>query len=154
MSAIALVFLTTLLSLSDAAPYFHSPSPLHTRDALSECQDLLNNGFNATCWDTLGMQDWMQSWNITTEAAKKCNSGELWANCFMRLTGVPGIDGLGCSQVGPNTCPEPKENVLLSVSVETAYGAYSIWCKCALMGESWGVFHPIEGERACCGISN
>lgn len=77
------------------------------------------------------MQDWMRSWNTTTEAAGKRNPNELWANCFMRLTGVRGIEGLGYAQVGPNTCPEPRADVLLSVSVQTAYGPYSNWCKCA-----------------------
>ena len=42
------------------------------------------------------------------------------------------IEGFGCAQVGPNTCPEPGEafNVTQG-SAETFYGANSIWCKSA-----------------------
>lgn len=95
------------------------------------------------------MKSWMTQWNLThsanhTSAAKAdpadpadptsrtsrtCRTNELWANCFMRLAGLD-IDakGLGCAQVGPNTCPEPKRDDLLRNDVETAYGIYSIWC--------------------------
>lgn len=76
---------------------------------------------------TLGMDAFMLHWNQTTTTCKK---NELWANCFMREAGIGGSDDIGCAQVGPNTCPEPKRNVLDSAKpAEVFYGAYSIWCK-------------------------
>lgn len=128
-----LFLLTSLLSLTTAFPHHQSLSPLHSRSALSDCQDILDNGLNGTCWDTLGMEAWMTKWNTTATANNTCLPDELWANCFMREAGVTGIEAgtLGCAQVGPNTCPEPDDDVLVYATVEEAYGAYNIWCKCS-----------------------
>ena len=71
------------------------------------------------------MDAYMVNWNLTT---KTCQANELWANCFMREAGVPPEAGLGCAQVGPNTCNEPTADVLATASVEDVYGAAAIYC--------------------------
>ena len=82
---------------------------------------------SASCWETLGMDAYMLHWNRTTTTCKK---HELWANCFMREAGNLEIDGFGCAQVGPNTCPKPQRELnALDGLAEMYYGAYSIWCE-------------------------
>ena len=104
---------------------------LHRRAAsVQDCRDI-NSNLNSTCWDVLYMDAWMRRWNATT---RSCHSDELWANCFMRKAGMAETDQggkIGCAQVGPNTCPEPTQDLenLASASIEMRYGAYSIWCK-------------------------
>lgn len=119
----SLFLLIPLLSLCNAAL-----APGNSSFEISLCQDILNNGINATCYDVLKVDDWVKKWNLTT---KTCQPNELWANCFMREVGVPPVDGLGCAQVGPS-CNEPTVELIAKATPEEIYTAVSIYCKYAL----------------------
>ncbi len=135
--------ITSLLCLCNAFPHLQSAFPLvarqnaalnsstSTNSTVLNCEDTIDYGLNATCWDGLNMTSYMNSWNVTNEASKTCMTNELWANCFMRVAGLTVPQGLGCAQIGPNTCPQPTANDLLMNDAPTAYGIYSIWCKCS-----------------------
>ena len=127
MHSIFFLLLTSLLSLSNAFPNLFNPSPLHKRSNLTDCQDVLDNGLNASCYDTLKVDAYVKSWNITT---KTCLKNELWANCYMREVGVPAEEGLGCAQVGPNSCNEPTADLVATASPEEIYTAFNIWGEC------------------------
>ncbi|KAL6721771.1 hypothetical protein ACLMJK_000876 [Lecanora helva] len=125
MQSAMIIFLTSLLSFIAALPSPSSSSPLLPRAnlTLTECQDVLDSGLNATCYDTLNVDAWVKNWNTTT---KTCQPNELWANCFMREAGVPAEGGLGCAQIGPS-CNEPTADLLATSQPEQIYTAFSIW---------------------------
>ena len=87
------------------------------------CTDLsaTTGVLNWTCWDTLGMNQYMFNWNYTAEA---CKSGELWSTCFLRV--AYGSDGYDCSRLGSLNCTAPR----LGGPVKDAqifYGAQNIY---------------------------
>ncbi len=45
----------------------------------------------------------------------------------MREAGAAPEDGLGCAQMGPNTCNEPTADLVATATVEQIYTAFSIW---------------------------
>ena len=113
------------------------------------CEDLTssttNDGFTVTssrfpdpsCWDTLGMTDWMKTWNATTVvctaaqshlAACQCRIDEPWATCFMRLTYATNKTAkYGCMDVTtPDNCTAPTPRNVVPGPAEIFYGAYSV----------------------------
>ena len=93
--------------------------------ASADCIDL-NNGVYPSCWDALGMTEWMLTWNQTTTT---CKEDEIWSKCYMRLaTGSPRLD---CSVVGSQACIAPETSTLGEnyLDPHVIYGAYTIWGK-------------------------
>ena len=116
--------LAALISLGAASSNatFTTSAP---SDVVARCR--ISKKITASCWKSLSMDSYMQHWNRTTTT---CGENELWANCFMREAIGKEVEGFGCAQVGPNTCPEPEQAFgVTQGSAETFYGAYSIWCK-------------------------
>ena len=77
------------------------------QEAIAACQNLTSSTTgdgtttntllfpNPSCWNSLGMTDWMSNWNTTTTICTatqsvltpcQCRIDEPWATCFMRLT--------------------------------------------------------------------
>ena len=86
------------------------------------CSDITTN-IEPSCWDTLGMNEWMFNWHFTTTT---CNSGEIWANCFLRLS--YGSGNYDCSRLGSLRCSGPALGGPPSTA-QYFYGAYSIYGK-------------------------
>ena len=105
------------------------PQPLVPRDATTDCQNL-KQGLNASCWNlvpqNIGMEDWLSHWNKTTDT---CRPGELWANCFMRLTGLPSSASkpIRCDVIGYDVCPTPTLDLFQGLTAPKGYGLASIW---------------------------
>lgn len=92
------------------------------------CEDLTDS-FDPTCWDTLGMREWMIQWDDDNSKNGSCEN-DLWANCFLRQAGLLNVTDLRCEQMGNGTC-QPDEQVLSNPTVQYIYGAYSIWGECS-----------------------
>ena len=124
MDVAEMLILAAIVSLGAASSNAAFTNSAPSND-VARCRSSKNS--TASCWKTLSMDSYMQHWNRTTTT---CEENELWANCFMREASGQDIEGFGCAQVGPNTCPEPeKASNITQGSAETFYGAYSIWCK-------------------------
>ena len=101
-------------SLATSTPTV-SPAP----DA-NDCGDV-SSEMSASCWDTLGMNEWMYKWNTTT---KLCSQDEIWSSCFLRLA----FDekGYDCSVLGSLYCEAPELGQTPK-EAHAFYGAYNIW---------------------------
>lgn len=90
-----------------------------------------------SCWDTLGMTDWMTYWNTSTTICTatqsaltpcQCQINEPWATCFMRLTYQGNSTAsYACTDLAkPEGCTEPVPGNVVPGPVEIFYGAYSV----------------------------
>ena len=118
------------------------------REAVAACRNLSSTTDDGTtttisqfpdpsCWDTLGMTDWMTYWNTSTTICTatqsaltpcQCQINEPWATCFIRLT-YPGIRSAcyACTDLAkPEGCTEPVPGIVVPGPVEIFYGAYSV----------------------------
>ena len=86
----------------------------------SNCGDV-SSEMSASCWDALGMAEWMSTWNKTT---KSCNSTEIWSSCFLRLAFEE--KGYDCSMLGSLYCEAPELGQTPK-EAHAFYGAYNIW---------------------------
>lgn len=96
-----------------------------TNSSTPNCTDLSSNtgATYPSCWDSLGMNEWMFNWNFTT---KTCEPGEIWSTCFLRL--AYGSAGYDCSILGSLHCSAPR----LGGPIQDArvfYGAFNIYGK-------------------------
>ena len=118
------------------------------REAIAACQNLTstvsNDGTttssqfpNPSCWDTLGMTDWMTDWNTSTTICTatpkvltqcQCRIDEPWATCFMRLTYERNTTaGYVCTDLAkPTGCTVPVPANVGPGPAEIFYGAYSV----------------------------
>ena len=105
------------------------PQALVPRDATTDCQNL-TEGLNASCWDLvppkIGMPAFLNTWNKKTNT---CQEGEMWANCFMRLAGLPSSVSrpIRCDLIGPYVCPTPTLELFEKITAPIGYGVASIW---------------------------
>ena len=95
------------------------------------CRDIMPSapGPDPSCWNTLNMDEWMQSWMDSPETHNACDTRfEPWGNCFMRLAknGALGIDCLNIYET--DGCPLPVLGQVVREPVEIWYGAWSVWC--------------------------
>lgn len=101
------------------------PATTATISSSPNCTDL-SNSTGATypsCWDSLGMNDWMFNWSFTV---KTCESGEIWSTCFLRL--AYGSAGYECSKLGSLNCSAPRFGGPVT-DARVFYGAYNIYGK-------------------------
>lgn len=115
---LSLVLLTCLTCI------FALPSPPHRslpRQTIS-CYSL-QSPFDPSCWEKLGVADWLRNWNTSTPICQGfsdndsetsngvacCLPTETWSTCFLRLElGQPGYD---CSTINPQFCSwNPDQN--------------------------------------------
>ena len=103
------------------------PTTTATNSSPLNCTDLSDTtgATYSSCWDTLGMNQWMVSWNYT---AKPCKPGEMWSTCFLRL--AYGSGGYDCSRLGSLNCTAPQLGGPIT-DAQVFYGAYNIYGKCA-----------------------
>ena len=96
-----------------------------TNSSSPNCTDLSSNtgATYPSCWDTLGMNDWMFTWNFTT---KTCEPGEIWATCFLRL--AYGSAEYDCSTLGSLNCSAPRLGGPVT-DAHVFYGAFNIYGK-------------------------
>ena len=87
---------------------------------LATCADVSSQIY-PSCWDTLGMDDWIVNWNKVTTT---CNKGEMWSSCFMRL--AFGETGHDCSTLGSLNCTAPELGQT-PTEAHAFYGAYNIY---------------------------
>ena len=133
-----LFFLTASVYTCHAKPPVSTPPTIVPRQETPYCESLAH-GVNGSCWDVLppnaGMTSWLNDWNKTTT---HCESGEMWANCFMRLAALHSnfTDPIRCDLIGTDVCPTPSTldvtanaNVNISEILEWDYGVASIWGK-------------------------
>ena len=124
-----LFFLTASVYLCNGELMVPPPQALAPRDATTDCQNL-TEGLDASCWKlvppNVGMQEWLNTWNKTTTT---CEPGERWANCFMRLAGLPSNASkpIRCDLIGSDVCPTPTVELLENVTAPVGYGVASIW---------------------------
>ena len=78
-----------------------------------------------SCWDTLGMTDWMTNWNASTTV---CQADEPWGTCFMRLTYEGNrTASYDCDDLTrPKNCTQPVSTNVVKGPAEIFYGAYSV----------------------------
>lgn len=119
LSSLALLPLSLLAS--PLAQLSATPEP--TAEAACRNPDL-HQQIDPTCWETLEMGAWMQTWNTST---KICKPQEAWGDCFTRLT-HPDSRGATCSSIDVASCPEPKLGQIVQGPAEIFYGAYAVWC--------------------------
>ena len=81
----------------------------------------------ASCWDGLGMSQYMSQWNFTAEG---CGKGETWSTCFLRL--AYGSAGYDCSRLGSFNCTAPTFGGPVT-DPQVFYGAYNIYSKRILL---------------------
>lgn len=134
---IALLLLCLTPLLASAAPavglpiYTHSNDPTlpgtdtATNVTAPNCTDLSRStgATHPSCWDTLGMNQYMQKWNYTAQACKK---REIWSTCFLRLTYQK--TGYDCSRLGSLNCTAPQLGGPIT-DPQIFYGAYNIYGK-------------------------
>ena len=124
-----LFFLTASVYLCSGESMMPSPQALIPRDAITDCQNL-THGLNASCWDSVppntGMSIWLNTWNHRT---RTCGRRELWANCFMRLAGLPDThsEPIRCDLIGYDVCPFPTLELFQNLTAPVGYGVASIW---------------------------
>ncbi|CAD6567269.1 MAG: hypothetical protein ASARMPREDX12_000173 [Alectoria sarmentosa] len=120
------------------------------QEAIAACQNLTSSTTgdgtttntllfpNPSCWNSLGMTDWMSNWNTTTTICTatqsvltpcQCRIDEPWATCFMRLTYEKNrTANYVCTNLTkPEDCTAPVPGIVVQGPVEIFYGAYSIW---------------------------
>lgn len=103
---------TLCLALSNSRA-FPLSSPLQNRADVN-CSDT-KAPFDASCWKTLGVEDYLKKWNQSTPICSSsnyvassnsssdcCTPDELWSVCFMRLR--YGQAGHDCSKINPQSC--------------------------------------------------
>lgn len=98
-------------------------SPTTSSSSTPNCTDV-SSSTGATypsCWDTLGMTQWMFNWNFTTTT---CQPGEIWSTCFLRL--AYGSAGYDCSTLGSLNCSAPRLGGPVT-DAHVFYGAYNIY---------------------------
>ena len=111
-------------SSGPSASYMTSiPSTSNTQLTLEpvDCTDVSSSSaVSASCWNLLGMQDWMYRWN----ALKNCKQGEIWSSCFLNLA----FEGTNydCSMLGSLNCTAPELGEVPH-EAHAFYGAYNIW---------------------------
>ena len=106
MKAKLSVFASLLLVSKVYSRHIHSP--LHLRQSL--CSTAAP--FDPSCWDTLGIGDWLQKWNQTVtvcgnkaDESSCCSPNEPWSSCFLRLGyGKSSTSYRGCTRIGTETC--------------------------------------------------
>ena len=74
-----------------------------------------------SCWNTLGMFEWMEKWNSST---RTCKPKEIWSSCFLRL--AYGRAGYDCSTLGSLNCTAPRLGGPVT-DPHIFYGAYNIY---------------------------
>ena len=83
MRSTFLLLLTSLLTFCSAFAQESRPSHLYARSNLTDCQDILDsNALNQTCYDVLGIDAYIKSWNLTTTT---CLRGELWVGLSLAV---------------------------------------------------------------------
>lgn len=87
------------------------------------CTDLsgITGATYPSCWNSLGMFEWMMKWNSSTTA---CKPEEIWSSCFLRL--AYGSDGYDCSTLGSLNCTAPRLGGPVT-DPRIFYGAYNIY---------------------------
>lgn len=101
------------------------PATTATSSSSPNCTDLSSStgGTYASCWDSLGMNDWMFNWIFTT---KTCEPGEIWSTCFLRL--AYGSAEYDCSTLGSLNCTAPRFGGPVT-DARVFYGAFIIFGK-------------------------
>lgn len=128
-----LCFAPLLLSAApgvDPPNYSSSQSNARTPSATTakststpNCTDLSNStgAVYPSCWDILGMDEWMFEWNSATMT---CKGEEIWSTCFLRL--AYGSAGYDCSTLGNLKCVAPQLGGPVT-DARVFYGAFSIY---------------------------
>ena len=100
------------------------PTSRPTSSSAPNCTDLSSptGAIYPSCWDGLGMTQYMSQWN-STEA---CNKGETWSACFLRL--AYGSAKYDCSRLGSLNCTAPSFGGPVT-DPQIFYGAYNIYGK-------------------------
>ena len=131
---LALLLLCSAPLLAPAGPAAGLPFPSGARTQTSTSRPANSSAANCTdfsnpsgavypsCWDGLGMTQYMSQWN-STEA---CNKGEIWSTCFLRL--AYGSARYDCSRLGSLNCTAPTFGGPVT-DPQIFYGAYNIYGK-------------------------
>lgn len=107
------------------APTSSTAKNTTTSSSAPNCTDLSNATGTTypSCWDTLGMNQFMFRWNSTAQGCKK---GEIWSTCFLRL--AYGSTGYDCSRLGSLKCTGPQFDGPVT-DPQVFYAAFNIYGK-------------------------
>ena len=100
----------------------HNSSDAHL-SSTPNCTDLggITGATYPSCWNSLGMFEWMMEWNSSTTT---CKPQEIWSSCFLRL--AYGSAGYDCSTLGSLNCTAPRLGGPVT-DPRIFYGAYNIY---------------------------
>ncbi|KAM0794009.1 hypothetical protein BDR22DRAFT_49925 [Usnea florida] len=100
-----------------------SATTAHNTSATPNCTDLsgTTGATYPSCWNSLGMFEWMMNWNSSTTT---CKPQEIWSSCFLRL--AYGSAGYDCSTLGSLNCTAPRFGGPVT-DPHIFYGAYNIY---------------------------
>ena len=99
------------------------PTSQPANSSVPNCTDLSSpsGAIYPSCWDALGMTQYMSQWNATAEA---CDKGEMWSTCFLRR--AYGSAGYDCSRLGSLNCTAPHFGGPVT-DPQVFYAAYNIY---------------------------
>ena len=100
----------------------HNSSDAHP-PSTPNCTDVggITGATYPSCWNNLGMFEWMMKWNSSTTT---CKPQEIWSSCFLRL--AYGSAGYDCSTLGSLNCTAPRLGGPVT-DPRIFYGAYNIY---------------------------
>ena len=100
----------------------HNSSATHL-SSTPNCTNLgsITGATYPSCWNSLGMFEWMMKWNTSTTT---CKPQEIWSSCFLRL--AYGSAGYDCSTLGSLNCTVPRLGGPVT-DPHIFYGAYNIY---------------------------
>lgn len=122
---ILLYGMSHLIPSSMTAP--SSPMSKRQSNQTTACTNTPQN-FDESCWDGLGLSQWLAGWSLPTcadgqingkgDASNCCKSDDNWSHCFLRV--AVGEDLYNCTQFNTGSCaqvPQILSNTLNSTIV-------------------------------------
>ena len=109
----------TWLSTSNTFPIASPLQSLFLDTLARDCKNLKQN-LTQTCWDELGMADYLNDWWQANQAA--CGADTSFVSCYQQSVGV---EQQQCESTGPNMCDYPEN--FSGYTPQQAYTLYSIF---------------------------
>ena len=111
----------TCISTSNTFPTA-SPQNLVLATLARDCKNLKQN-LTQTCWDELGMADYLNEWWQANQAT--CGANTSFVSCYQQSIGV---EQQQCDSTGPNMCDYPESfNGYTPQQAYTLYTIFAIW---------------------------
>lgn len=110
------------ISISNTYPTASPVQTLVLASLARDCKNLKHN-LTQTCWDELGMADYLHDWWQANQAA--CGANTSFVSCYQQSVGV---EQQQCDSTGPNMCDYPENfNGYTPQQAYTLYTIFAIW---------------------------